>query len=247
LGVQRGRPLHEQIAAALRNDIRSGKYAEGDQLPSERELREQHDVSVNTVRAAIVQLRAEGLVESRQGRGVFVLKPKGLRRLSDDIVRAEGFYTMVSRQGEKPTTKTEVRREPATEEVAEALGVELGAEVVVRARLMGTEEHPLVSQATSYFPTWVVERAPNLADPTISGLPKWLREAFGDTYSDDLIDARMPTEEERKRLEIPENTPVIILKGTTRASDHRVLHFIDKVTVAGRLTYSYRFGVVPES
>jgi hypothetical protein len=57
----------------------------------------------------------------------------------------------------------------------------------------------------------------------------------------------MPTEEERERLEIPENTPVIILKGMTRDSQHRVLHFIDKVTVAGRLTYSYHFGVVPES
>jgi hypothetical protein len=57
----------------------------------------------------------------------------------------------------------------------------------------------------------------------------------------------MPTEEERERLEIPEGVPVIILKGTTRDSQHRVLHFIDKVTVAGRLQYSYRFGVVPES
>jgi GntR family transcriptional regulator len=204
-------------------------------------------VSVNTVRAAIVHLTAEGLVVAKQGRGVFVQRPKSLRRLSDDIVTAEGFYTMVTRQGDRPTTKTEVRREPATEEVADTLGVEVGAEVVVRARLMGTAEHPLVSMATSYFPLWVVEAAPNLADPTISGLPKWLREAFGDTYSDDLLDARMPTEEERERLAIDENWPVIILKGTTRDSQHRVLHFIDKVTVAGRLQYSYRFGVVPES
>lgn len=167
--------------------------------------------------------------------------------LSDDIVRAEGFYSMVTRQGETPDTKTEVRREGASEEVADALGVEVGSEVVVRARRMGTEEHPLVSLATSYFPLWVVEAAPNLADPTISGLPKWLREAFGDTYSDDLIDARMPSDTERLLLEIPAGVPVIILKGRTYDHDHRVLHFIDKVTVAGRLQYSYRFGIVPES
>jgi hypothetical protein len=37
---------------------------------------------------------------------------------------------------------------------------------------MGTEEHPLVSLATSYFRTWVVEQAPNLADPNVSGPPK---------------------------------------------------------------------------
>jgi GntR family transcriptional regulator len=246
LGLQRGRPLHEQIAEALRKDIRAGRYQEGDQLPSERELRERFGVSVNTVRAAIVQLRAEGLVVSHQGRGVFVERPTGLRRLSDDMVKAEGFYSMVQRQGEQPTTVTEVRREPATVEVANELGVEVGAEVVVRARVMGTDKHPLACLATSYFPTWVVEQAPNLADPNRSGLPKWLREAFGETYSDDVLDARLPTEEERERLEIPEGVPVITNKGLTHDGQHRVLHYIDMVTVPGRFVFSYRFGVVPE-
>jgi hypothetical protein len=43
----------------------------------------------------------------------------------------------------------------------------------------------------------------------------------------------MPTDEERERLEIPDGVPVIILKGLTRDGQHRTLHFIDKVTVAG--------------
>jgi hypothetical protein len=97
---------------------------------------------------------------------------------------------------------------------------------------MGTEEHPLVSLATSYFRTWVVEQAPNLANPNISGPPKWLREAFDETYSDDVTDARMPTSEERQRLAIPDDVSVII-KGLTRDGQHRTLHFIDKVTVQG--------------
>jgi hypothetical protein len=40
---------------------------------------------------------------------------------------------------------------------------------------------------------------------------------------------------------------VTIIKGTTCDGEHRILHVIDKVTVAGRMTYGYRFGVVPES
>jgi hypothetical protein len=40
---------------------------------------------------------------------------------------------------------------------------------------------------------------------------------------------------------------VTIIKGTTRDGEHGTLHFIDKVTVAVRITYGYRFGVVPES
>jgi GntR family transcriptional regulator len=91
-----------------------------------------------------------------------------------------------------------------------------------------------------------VEAAPNLADPNVSGLPKWLREAFGATYSEDIVDARMPTPEEAERLEMAEGQPVLIIKGLTRDSQHRVLHFIDKVTAAGRMQYGYRFGAVPE-
>lgn len=246
MGVRRESAFYEQIADALRQRIKEGTYAEGSQLPSERELREEFGVSVNTVRAAIVLLRAQDLVVSHQGRGVFVQKPKGLRRLSDDMVKAEGFYSMVQRQGERPTTVTTVRHEPASEEVADALGIEVGAEVVVRARIMGTDTHPLACLATSYFPAWVVEQAPKLADPNVSGLPKWLREAFGDTYSDDVLDARMPTETEQERLKIPEGVPVITNKGLTHDGQHRVLHYIDMVTVPGRFVFSYRFGVVPD-
>jgi hypothetical protein len=83
--------------------------------------------------------------------------------------------------------------------------------------------------------------------PRTGRLPKWLREAFGDTYSEDLIVSRMPTEEERQQPEIPPDTPVTIIKGTTRDGEHGTLHFTDKVTVARRMTYGYRFGVVPKS
>lgn len=62
----------------------------------------------------------------------------------------------------------------------------------------------------------------------MSGLPKWLRQAFGDTYSEDVIDSRMPTEDERERLEIPPDTPVTIIKGLTLDGQHWTLHFMTR-------------------
>src|SRR6266511_1143048 len=128
---------------------------------------------------------------------------------------------------------------------AEALGIPAGEEVVVRARVLRAEGGPPIGSAVSHFPAWVVDAAPALADPNVSGLPGHLRTAFGPTYSEDLVDCRMPTAEERDQLEIPESTPVLIIKGTTRDQQHRTLHFIDKVTVAGRMSYGYKFGDVP--
>jgi DNA-binding GntR family transcriptional regulator len=101
--------------------------------------------------------------------------------------------------------------------------------------------------AANYFPAWVVEAVPQLASPSTVGLTKWLGEAFGPLYGEDLIDSRMPTPEERERLDIPPDTPVTVIKGTNRDHEHRPLHYIVKVSVSGRILYGCRFGIVPES
>jgi len=200
-----------------------------------------------TVRAAIVQLRGEGLVTSRVGYAVLVAEPGPPRRLSDDILRGEAFYRAVGRLGLEPDVVTTITRESATEEVAEALDVELGAEVLVHTRLVRTQGGPPLFLAANFFPASVVEAVPQLAEERTSGLPKWLGQAFGPLYGEDVIDSRMPTPEEREQLEIPEATPVTIIKGVNRDAQHRALHYIVKVTPSGRMLYGYRFGVVPES
>jgi GntR family transcriptional regulator len=120
---------------------------------------------------------------------------------------------MLAKRGLQPATTTTVTRGPASEEVADSLGIPPGTEVFIRARVLRTEGELPVGLATSYFPTWVVDQAPNLADPNVSGLPKWLREAFSDTYSEDVVDARMPTPEEAERLQMDENSPCSSSRG----------------------------------
>jgi GntR family transcriptional regulator len=240
-------PLYVWVADALRTEIREGRYRPGDKLPSERELSERFEVSKVTVRQAIVQLRGEGLVTSRAGYGVLVAAPGPPRRLSDDILRGEAFYRAVGRLGLEPNVATTIAREPAAAEVAEALGVELGAEVLVHVRLTRAEGGLPLFLATNYFPAWVAEAVPQLADKSTVGLPKHLGQAYGPLYGEDVIDSRMPTEEEAQRLEIPEGTPVTIIQGVNRDSQHRPLHYVVKVTPSGRMEYVYRFGIVPES
>lgn len=73
-----GQPAYKQVADDLRAQIRSGKLAVGSQLPSIADLMHTYEVSITVVRMALSELRAEGLIDSHQGKGSFVrAKPSG--------------------------------------------------------------------------------------------------------------------------------------------------------------------------
>lgn len=64
--------LYQQIARAIATAIGDGRYGPGDKLPSERELADDFGVSRPTIRDAMIALEFQGLVEARQGSGVYV-------------------------------------------------------------------------------------------------------------------------------------------------------------------------------
>jgi DNA-binding GntR family transcriptional regulator len=66
------RPLHEQLAAILRERIKAGDYRPRQVLPSEKQLQDEHGVSRGTVRRAVRTLGDEGWTVTVQGRGTFV-------------------------------------------------------------------------------------------------------------------------------------------------------------------------------
>lgn len=65
-------PIFEQLAASIRREVLEGTAVAGDRLPPARELAESLDVNVHTVLHAYQQLRDEGLVELRRGRGAIL-------------------------------------------------------------------------------------------------------------------------------------------------------------------------------
>ena len=66
-------PLHEQVAAEIRRAIADGEAGPGERLPPARDLAAVLGVNSNTVLRALRQLREEGLLEFRRGRGITVV------------------------------------------------------------------------------------------------------------------------------------------------------------------------------
>jgi GntR family hexuronate regulon transcriptional repressor len=63
---------YQQVAAAIERAVAEGQYQPGQRLASERDLAEQFGVSRPTVRRAVIALEMRGLLEARQGSGVYV-------------------------------------------------------------------------------------------------------------------------------------------------------------------------------
>jgi GntR family transcriptional regulator len=96
---RRGLPLYYLVREALRRDIAVKKP--GDQLPTEPKLMKRMGVSRITVRYALEQLQAEGLITRVQGRGTFVAYPS----VRPDLRGLSSFLNDISASGQIPSTK----------------------------------------------------------------------------------------------------------------------------------------------
>lgn len=156
--MSEARTTSRHIAAELRTAIRGGEYPPGARLPSRSELVARYHVAPQTITNAINMLRAEGLVVGLVGSGWYVRRRPPMMRLARSrLSRAErdagrGTFTTDAHSGGWTTrVDVEIRTEPAGDDVATALDLEPGTEVLVRDRVMAADDIP-VQLATSYLP-----------------------------------------------------------------------------------------------
>ena len=88
-------PIYMQIANQFRTDILTGKFDQGEYLPSIRRLAKDLKISVITTMKAYEELAEEGLVTAVQGKGFYVnaqdsemLREQHLRKVEDALMEA---------------------------------------------------------------------------------------------------------------------------------------------------------------
>jgi GntR family transcriptional regulator len=92
-------PLHLQISELLTREIAAGRYAAGDRLPPESELAARLKVAVGTLRKALAELQARGLVARRQGSGTYVKSLHTSEAQSANTAGIYGFFKLELLQG----------------------------------------------------------------------------------------------------------------------------------------------------
>jgi len=215
-------PLYRQIADDLRNRIESGELAQGSQLATEVELRDQYNASRNTVRDAIKWLTTLGLVETRPGQGTFVIEkptPFVATLTGDaDSGQEDAVYQAEARESGRISTNGAPRVEiqKAGRVLARALRLEEGTEVVSRHQERFLDDTPWSLQ-TTFFPMALVEAgATRLLLPTDipEGAVAYLGEKFGlkQVGYRDTISVRPPDENEAGFFKLPADGSISVFE-----------------------------------
>lgn len=140
-GISAPVPLYHRIFVALRDDILSGRRADGSNLPTEYELADIHGVSRITARRALNELAGAGLVSRRPRQGTRVTHRAKPAAIAADLDHA---LDMLITFGRETTVKViDIRTVSADAEIAAALAIEPGTPVIEAVRMRFRGDQPL--------------------------------------------------------------------------------------------------------
>jgi GntR family transcriptional regulator len=206
-------PLYVQIKDYIRLNIQSGVFAPDSCIPSERNLARQFGVSRLTVNKAIKELIQEGLLYARVGKGTFV----NARTIDQELENLTSFTEEMQRRGQNATSRILYAAvESANAEVAKALNILPGAEVMVLSRVRLADDMPIALETSSV----IAALCPGILqrfDFTSESLYRVLRKVYNVhiAYAEQVIEARQATRYEAEALEIDPRAPILQITRVT--------------------------------
>lgn len=226
-------PLYHQLKEALTRQVARGDWAPGQPIPPERELMATYQVSRTTVRQALDDLVAAGLLYRAHGRGTFVAE----RRIVHTLGNLTGFAEEMALRGLVPEIGL-LSCGPAgpPPAVAGALGLPDGATAWRVERLVQVGGQPLFVDR-SYFPP---EFSAVLVPERLATAPIYrLLEEQGLLLvrGRQEIAAAPVSREMAERLGCPPGAPALVVTRVTYAEGDRPLEWSQAVYRSDRYQY----------
>ena len=227
-------PLHASISEKLRQQIDDGEYRPGEKLPSEHQLMELFNVSRITVRQAISNLISQGLVQSQQGKGVFVAPQQKVDySLSSPLIFLENDLAQkgVALTLENLTLKTQL----PPPSVATILQLSKQQTVIFQEKLLKMD-----GAAGALDVTYLVSA---VGDQLLAELPSKMTFPLLKTAGlhidkiDAVIECTHASYRQSRYLEVPIGHPLIVYRYTTYAGQRPTLHG-ETISRADRFCYS---------
>ncbi|MBO3085225.1 GntR family transcriptional regulator [Cellulomonas fengjieae] len=233
-----GRPLYERVADEIRAEL-ARDAGTGTRLPSERRLVERFGVSRVTVRAALNELKAQGVLVSLPARGWAVAPTtlEGAGRLGRDHV--QGFADLAASRGLRMRSRVlESTTRPATVREAEALRTAPGATLFEMRRVRYLNDLA-VAVEHNRLPLTIAPGLPeaDFAETSLYALLRVADPPQVPRYADYSVEARNATAEERELLEIDGPVPILSAMQLTFNQDNEPIELTVQAYRGDRYTF----------
>lgn len=212
-------PIYQQISDDIKSQILSGKYQDGDKLPSENELIKIYDVTRTTVQRALAILVNEGIIEKVHGKGTYVR----FQTVQKKIWNFSGFTTYANKINQTPITIM-IEHETFTKE---------GKKYLKLVRLRGFKKPKQHQWITLDHSILSLDRFPGLEQYDFSTLS--LYETLKEKYNTPPVQAHlnvkaiMPDDELLKYFEMDHPVPLLNCQGQVYDADGKVVEEVDVV------------------
>jgi DNA-binding GntR family transcriptional regulator len=233
-------PLYYQLAQQLEQAIRSGELAAGERLENEVDLADRFGLSRPTVRQAIQELVRKGMLVRKRGVGTQVVQGVSSNEFTRPV-SLSSLYDDLARTGREPRTDVLSKLVvPANAQVAAALGLREGADVVRLDRLRSAGEEPLALMC-NWLPTELASYTSE--EFATHGLYELLRRSgVHIRIATQRIGARAATLGEAKLLRERKGAPLLTMERTAYDDSGRAVEFGSHVYRAD--TYSFEVTLV---
>lgn len=210
-------PLWQQLTRVLRDQI--GTDGGPARLPPEHALAARYQVSRHTVRAALEELRAAGLLERRRRRGTFVVSPGVLEQPLRGLY---SFTETAARSGRPERSIVLEAGRVRSADVAKRLGLDPRRALVRIRRLRLVDEEPVVL-STAWYGRDIGDRLLR-SDLTRGALYDALAQHAGVRVTGgwERISAAQPTPEERRLLAMDRDEAVMRVERLATAASNPV-------------------------
>ena len=211
-------PLYHQLMQRLAEDIERGTYPVGSRIPPEHQLEELYKVSRVTVRRALAELTAEGLLERKQGKGTFVSTP----RISQDLKSIHSFHDACKQNGfQSGTNVIYVRETDAGAADVDELNIKAGDKVLETLRVRLADGVPVVLEKNHFSMAYSYLENENLAGSLYNILRDYGVEPRQASHD---ISMTYASETQAKLLDVEPGAPLMRLHEVVYDQKGRPLH-----------------------
>lgn len=232
--MELGIPRYLWVYNSLKNQIESEDYKVGDFLPPEPELQKSFHVSRTTVRKAVEMLAQQGFVYIRQGKGTQVLDFKATQKLGN----VTSFSETLREKG-ATVTQSDVKVDLvlAPRRIALDLQVDPNERLVRIDRVTLANGTPIALMTNYLLPQIVPGIEKRIG--AMTSLYSFLESEYQLVIeaATDFISARDATPVEAQKLQIPEHSPLLVVRRITY-SGGRPIEVAILLVVADKYEYS---------